>query len=83
MKDEAERILEECGLSASEAIGLLYRQVILHHGIPFPVQNFNAETRTALRKSEQGLEDARFDSTEALFDDLGFDRITPPAAQAG
>lgn len=71
VKDEAERILEECGLSASEAIGLFYRQVILHQGVPFPIQNFNEETRTALRKGEQGLEVARFDSAEALFEDLG------------
>lgn len=71
VKEEAERILEECGLSASEAIGLFYRQVILRSGIPFPVQNFNEETRTVLKKSEQGIEVARFDSAEALFEDLG------------
>jgi DNA-damage-inducible protein J len=71
IKDEAERILEECGLSASEAIGLFYRQVILRHGIPFPVQNFNEETRSILRRSERGVDVARFDSAEALFADLG------------
>jgi DNA-damage-inducible protein J len=71
VKEEAERILDECGLSASEAIAMFYRQVILHHGIPFPVQNFNEETRTVLRKSDRGLEVARFDSAEALFADLG------------
>jgi putative transposase len=71
VKDEAERILEECGLSASEAIGMFYRQVILHHGLPFSVQNFNEETRKVLKASEQGLEVTRFDSSEALFEDLG------------
>jgi DNA-damage-inducible protein J len=71
IKEEAERILEECGLSASEAIGLFYRQVILRNGVPFPVQNFNEETRTVLRKREQGIEVARFDSAEALFEELG------------
>ena len=71
IKDEAERILDECGLSASEAIGMFYRQIILRHGLPFPVQNFNEETRTVLRKSEEGVEVARFDSAEALFKDLG------------
>ena len=71
VKEEAEKILDECGLSASEAIGLFYRQVILHHGLPFPVQNFNEETRRVLKKSEQGLEVSRFESAEALFDDLG------------
>lgn len=71
VKDEAERILEECGLSASEAIGMFYRQVILHHGIPFPIQSYSRETRRALRMSEEGLEVTRFDSAEALFEDLG------------
>jgi DNA-damage-inducible protein J len=71
IKDEAERILDECGLSASEAIGMFYRQIILRHGLPFPVQSFNEETRTVLRKSEEGVEVARFDSAEALFEDLG------------
>lgn len=71
VKDEAEKILEECGLSASEAIGMFYRQVILHHGLPFAVQNFNEETRTVLKKSELGVEVTRFDSAEALFEDLG------------
>jgi DNA-damage-inducible protein J len=72
IKEEADRILEECGLSASEAIGLFYRQVILRNGVPFPLQNFNEETRTVLRKSERGIEVARFDSAEALFEDLGY-----------
>jgi DNA-damage-inducible protein J len=71
IKEEAERILDECGLSASEAIGLFYRQVILRNGLPFPVHNFNEETRTVLRKSERGIEVTRFDSAEALFEDLG------------
>lgn len=71
VKEKAEKILEECGLSASEAIGLFYRQVILHHGLPFPVQNFNEETRMALRKSEQGIEITRFETAEGLFEDLG------------
>lgn len=70
VKAEAERILDECGLNASEAIGMFYRQVILHHGLPFPVQNFNEETRRVLRRSEEGLEVTRFDSAEALFEDL-------------
>jgi DNA-damage-inducible protein J len=71
IKNRAEHILEECGLSPSEAIGLFYRQVILHQGLPFPVQNFNEETRSVLRKSERGVEVTRFDTADALFEDLG------------
>jgi len=71
VKDEAEKILDECGLTPSDAIGMFYRQVILHRGLPFPVQSFNEETRSVLRKSEQGLEVTRFESAEAFFEDLG------------
>lgn len=71
VKQEAEKILDECGVTASEAIGLFYRQVILHHGLPFEVKNFNEETGRVLRKSEAGVGVTRFDSAEALFEDLG------------
>lgn len=71
VKEEAERILAECGLSASQGIGMFYRQVILHKGLPFPVQTFNEETRRVLRESERGVGITQFDSAEALFEDLG------------
>ena len=71
VKEEAEQILSECGLSPSQGIGLFYRQVILHRGLPFAVQSFNAETRRVLKASEEGVSVAQFDSAEALFEDLG------------
>lgn len=71
VKEEAERILSDCGLSASQAISLFYRQVILHQGLPFPVKSFNQETRRVLRESERGVGVEQFDSAEALFEDLG------------
>ena len=71
VKEEAERILSECGLSPSQGISLFYRQVILHHGLPFPVQSFNTKTRRVLRNSERGVSVREFDSAEALFEDLG------------
>jgi DNA-damage-inducible protein J len=66
VKREAEKILGDCGLSASQAISLFYRQVILERGMPF-----NEETRRVLKKSEQGIEVEEFDSADALFEDLG------------
>jgi DNA-damage-inducible protein J len=71
VKAEAEKILEECGLSPSRGINLFYRQVILHRGLPFPVQTFNEKTRRVLRESEEGVGVTQFDSAEALFEDLG------------
>jgi DNA-damage-inducible protein J len=37
IKEEAEKILKELGLTVSEAITLLFRQIILHNGLPFKV----------------------------------------------
>lgn len=71
VKEEAERILRDCGLTPSQAIGMFYRQVILERGMPFRVRAFNAETRRVLRSSEAGIEVEEFDSAEALFEDLG------------
>ncbi len=38
LKEQAERILSELGLNATEAITLFYRQVALHKGLPFIVR---------------------------------------------
>jgi len=71
VKEEAEKILRDCGLNASQAINLFYRQVILERGIPFQIRTFNEETRRVLKNSEQGVEVEQFDSADALFEDLG------------
>lgn len=63
--------LRDCGLTASQAIGLFYRQVVLERGMPFPIRSFNEETRRVLRQSEDGIDVQQFESAEALFEDLG------------
>ena len=35
LKSGAEHILKSIGMSSSEAIRLFYKQIELHHGIPF------------------------------------------------
>lgn len=39
------RCLSDCGLTASQAISLLYPQVILERGTPFQTKSFNEQTR--------------------------------------
>jgi len=48
LKEEAEQILAEVGLTPTEAIRLFYRQVSLHGGLPFDVRTPKAETRAAI-----------------------------------
>ncbi|MBQ7486681.1 MAG: type II toxin-antitoxin system RelB/DinJ family antitoxin [Clostridia bacterium] len=37
VKERAEAILSQLGLSVSDAINLLYHQIILRKGLPFPI----------------------------------------------
>lgn len=61
LKERAESIFDTLGLNASQAITLFYRQVDLHHGLPFqitipmPDPHYpNAATRAAIAESERG-----------------------------
>ena len=38
VKSQAESILEELGIPASNAITMFYKQIILHRGLPFDVK---------------------------------------------
>ncbi len=71
LKAEAESILAECGLNATQGINLFYRQIVLRRGLPFDVRVPNAESRKAMREIETGEGLARFGSAEDLFRDLG------------
>ena len=53
LKQEAEEVFSALGLSTTEALTLFYKQVALHHGLPFEVKIPNAETREALRQARE------------------------------
>jgi DNA-damage-inducible protein J len=71
LKHEVEDILDELGLTTSEAIHLLYRQIKLHRGLPFDVRIPNEVTARTLRASKSGRNVKRFTSKAALYKDLG------------
>jgi DNA-damage-inducible protein J len=54
LKAEAEAVLNQLGLTASEAIRLFYKQVALRKGLPFDVEVPNAATRRAMRELDEG-----------------------------
>ena len=70
VKEEAEAILKDLGLSVSKSFELYYRQIIAHRGLPFELQVPNKETMKAIENSRQG-KGKTFTSAEDLFDDLG------------
>lgn len=66
LKQQAEALLRELGLSVTEAITLFYRQVTMHRGLPFEVKIPNAETTEALQQAESGTGLAEYTSLEDL-----------------
>ena len=69
IKNEAEKILKDLGLSVSKAYELFYRQVIAQKGLPFELKIPKETTMKAIENSRRG-KGKTFDSTEELFEDL-------------
>jgi DNA-damage-inducible protein J len=71
LKTEVEDILSELGLTVSEAVHLLCRQIKLQRGLPFDVRIPNEMTSRTLSASKQGKGVKRFVSKKKLCADLG------------
>ena len=71
LKNEAEHLLEELGLSATEAITLFYRQVTLRKGLPFDVVIPNATTRRTFESTDRGKDLVMCKDADDLFRKLG------------
>jgi DNA-damage-inducible protein J len=71
LKADAEAVLDELGLTASDAIRLVYKQVALRRGLPFDVVIPNATTRKAMRDVIEGRELTQYKDTREMFEKLG------------
>lgn len=71
LKSEVEKILSELGLTASETVQLLYRQIRLQRGLPFDVRIPNALTARTLYASKRGKNVKRFASKREFYAELG------------
>ena len=71
LKSEVEGILSDLGLTASETVHLLYRQIKLQRGLPFDVRLPNALTARTLNASKVGKNVKRFSTKKELYADLG------------
>jgi len=71
LKTETERLLHQLGLTASQAITLFYRQVLLRRGIPFEVALPNKKTRAVLKATDAGRHLTRSKNAEEMFRKLG------------
>ena len=70
MKDKAVEALDRMGLSVSDLIRLTMLRVAEEGRLPFDVAIPNSTTRKAMKELEDG-KGKRFDSADALFEDLG------------
>lgn len=73
LKEEAESILAELGIPASNAITMFYRQIILQQGLPFEVKLPTAKP-VDLRKLTQPQLDAEL---QKGFDDVAAGKTKP------
>ncbi|MBF0561448.1 MAG: type II toxin-antitoxin system RelB/DinJ family antitoxin [Alphaproteobacteria bacterium] len=66
LKIEAEAVFGALGLTPTEAITLFYRQVALHHDLPFPARIPNDSTQAAIRDALTGKNLTEWPDLEAL-----------------
>ena len=71
LKANAEAVLDELGLTASDAIRLFYKQIAMRKGLPFDVVIPNASTRKAIREVKDGRGLSRYNDTDEMFKKLG------------
>jgi len=71
LKEEAERVFTELGLTTTEAITLFYQQVRWHRGLPFEVRLPNEVTRNTFEETDAGKNLVRCSSAEDMFERLG------------
>ena len=70
LKAQAEKVLNQIGISTSDLITMLLHQVVLQKGLPFEARIPNKETIAAMKELDEGKGE-RFDGTaEELFDHI-------------
>ena len=65
-KEDSESVLREIGMSPTDAVRLLYRQIALRGEFPVELRVPNAHTRETLEKSDRNEEIEYFDTVDAL-----------------
>jgi DNA-damage-inducible protein J len=66
-KAATERVLDALGLTPTEAIRLLYRQIAMRGEFPVELRTPNSETAGVMTKADQGEEIETFDTTDDLY----------------
>ena len=72
LKEQATAALEAMGLSASDAVRLLFHRIVADQAFPLELKVPNAETRRAMAEAEAIMKSGklRFPSADALLADI-------------
>ncbi|MGH7450210.1 MAG: type II toxin-antitoxin system RelB/DinJ family antitoxin [bacterium] len=71
LRDEAEKVLGNLGVSLGEAVKIFLSQVVLQKGFPFEVKIPNQETINAFEQTERRKDELKtYDSPEELFAEM-------------
>jgi DNA-damage-inducible protein J len=72
LKERGNAVLEAIGLSASDAVRLLYHRLVAEQGFPLELKVPNAETQAAMAEAETLLarRKARFADAESMIAEL-------------
>ena len=71
LKNKAEQVFRDLGLSTTQAITLFYRQVELRNGLPFDVIIPNETTRRTFSDTDAGRNLVICEDAEDMFKKLG------------
>ena len=70
LKDEVEKLFHELGISTTDAINIFFKQVKLHHGLPFEVAIPNELTQKVLKETDDGINIVRHENIDDMFKNL-------------
>lgn len=68
LKSEAEAIFSEFGVTATQVITMLYKQVLRNHEIPLDLSLPNKETAKAIEEARKGEGLVAYKNIDDLFD---------------
>lgn len=71
LKQQAEGVLEELGISPTQAITMLYKCIAREHAWPIELKIPTAETKRVMQQTDQGEDLHDAEDVDDLFEQLG------------
>lgn len=70
LKSDVEKIFNQLGLNATEAITLFYKQIKLHKGLPFDIRIPNKTTKKVFDETDANINTFKAKDEKDLFNQL-------------